>query len=169
MVVFVDFSAFAWSFSRKSFCWFFLLTCLFLVSHQNEWSFCWFFLPTIILVVFFSPEPVIIFVDHFAGFFSHQSRWSFSPIILLDFPQWFGFRWVYEALRKHVRGTVENSKAEFGANNADSRHVFGIQLLLMVSLAITMGSGTGGATTKGKGFWRRPSLPAKSSSQSRRL
>ena len=96
---------------------------------------------------------MIIFVDHFAVFSSN-----------LDFvciP--------FEALRKHVRGAVENSKAEFGANNADSRHVFGIQLVLMVSLAITMGSGTGGATTKGKGFWRRPSLPAKSSSQSRRL
>ena len=97
---------------------------------------------------------MIIFVDHFAVFSSN-----------LDFvciP--------FEALRKHVRGAVEtHSKVEFGANNAESRHVFGIQLVLMISLAITMGSGTGGATTKGKGFWRRPSLPAKSSSQSRRL
>ena len=98
---------------------------------------------------------MIIFVDHFAGFSS-----------ILDFaciP--------FKTLRKHVRGAVEaHSKTEFGANNADSRHVFGIQLVLMVSLAIARGSGTGGATTKGKGFGRRPSpLPAKSSSQSRRL
>ena len=113
-------------------------------SRRRPRSFYWYF---------FSPEPMIIFVDHFAVF---SSNLNFVCI-------------PFEALRKHVRGAVENSKAESGVNNADSRHVFGVQLVLMVSLAITMGSGTGGATTKGKGFWRRPSLPAKSSSQSQRL
>ena len=96
---------------------------------------------------FFSPEPVIIFVDHFAGF---------SPVIWISLG---------------VRGAAEtHSKTEFEANNAGSRHGFGIKPVSMANTAIPWGRGGGGEEgSKGMGFGRRPLFPVKALSQSRRL
>ena len=61
---------------------------------------------------------MIIFADYFDGF---------SPVT------WTSFR----SKRRSVRGAVEtHSKTELAANNADSRHVFGIKPVLTANLAI---------------------------------
>ena len=88
---------------------------------------------------FFSPEPVIIFVDHFAGF---------SPVIWISLG---------------VRGAAEtHSKTEFEANNAGSRHGFGIKPVSMANPAIPWGRGGGGEEgSKGMGLGGDHCFPAK--------
>ena len=93
-------------------------------------SFCW---------IFFSPEPVIIFVDHFAGF---------SLVIWISLG---------------VRGAAEtHSKTEFEANNAGSRHGFGIKPESMANPAVPWGRGGGGEEgSKGMGLGGDHCFPAK--------
>ena len=90
---------------------------------------------------------MIIFVDHFAGF---------SLVIWISLG---------------VRGAAEtHSKTEFEANNAGSRHGFGIKPVSMANPATPWGRGGGGEEgSKGMGFGRRPLFPGKALSQSRRL
>ena len=82
---------------------------------------------------------MIIFVDHFAGF---------SPVIWISLG---------------VRGAAEtHSKTEFEANNAGSRHGFGIKPESMANPAVPWGRGGGGEEgSKGMGLGGDHCFPAK--------
>ena len=129
-------------------------------SRQSFW---WvFFSPEPVIIFddhfagfFFSPEPVIIFVDHFAGFFLTRAGDHFRRSFCWIFPGNLDF--------VGVRGAAEtHSKTEFEANNAGSRHGYGIKPESMANPAVPWGRGGGGEEgSKGMGLGGDHCFPAK--------